>query len=421
MKTKLEKSLAALEKEAVKKLQQFVQIESTTGIEQKGQAFIAELMKEAGMEMDIWCPTDDDLKGLKGYDGCGADNLGDRPNVVGIAKGSGQGRSLILNGHVDTVPAGDLSKWIYGPYSGHIEDGELYGRGACDMKAGLLAAVFAYKAVKDAGIKLKGDVQIQSVIGEELGGVGTLACVGRGYQADGAIIMEPTSNVITTGEVGTMLFRIIIDGKPAHGSASYEGVNAIDKFCYVYKEIRNWADEYNQNSDEKKDPRFKNYKVPCDLSFGIVNAGTWCAMLPEFLTAEGRYGFPIKESVASARKLFEKELERISQQDEWLAEHPVRVEWYNVAWEPYDLPASHPLVTTLQEVCAEAGMSTEIGGNPYGTDIKYMNDMNTPAVIFGPGTIKKGHFVNESVPIKEYLQAINILARMIVRWCGAVE
>ncbi len=412
------KQVELITDEAVKGLQDILRIDSTTGQENEAQDHIEKLLKEVGMDVDKWCDTDEDLKNHPGYFGCGAKDLGDRPNVVGTAKGSGEGRSLILNGHIDTVPAGDLSQWRHGPFLGDIEDGLIYGRGASDMKSGLIAAYYAYKAVKNAGIALKGDVIYQSAISEENGGAGTLGIVNRGYKADGAIILEPTTNIITTAELGTMLFRIIVEGKAAHGSTSYEGVSAIEKFSYVYDELMKWNADVNKNSDEINDYRFKNYKVPADLSFGSVHAGTWPAMLPSDLVAEGRYAYTLKGSILSARNDFEKELARISENDPWLKEHPVKVEWFNVAWEPYNLQDVHPLPIALQECCEALGMNTELGGVPFGSDIKYMPYVDTPAVLFGPGTIKKGHFANESVDIEEYINAIEVLACMIVKWCG---
>ena len=157
----LQAAVLALKEEAVQTLQNVVRINSTTGQEQEAQAYIEQLMKSIGMEVDVWCPTDEELRQMDQYGTCGASDLGERPNVVGTVRGSGGGRSLIMNGHIDTVPVNDPSAWLYPPYSAEIIDDKMYGRGTSDMKSGLLSAIFAYKAIQKAGLRLKGDLHIE--------------------------------------------------------------------------------------------------------------------------------------------------------------------------------------------------------------------------------------------------------------------
>lgn len=418
---RLQMALDDLQEAAVKALQDVVRIDSTTGKEQMAQAYMEQLMKSLNMDVDVWCPTDDELSQMDQYGVCGASDLGERPNVVGTARGSGGGRSLILNGHIDTVPVNNPSAWIYPPYSAEIADGKMYGRGTSDMKSGLLAAVFAYKAICDAGIRLKGDVYIESVICEELGGAGSLACFQRNYYADGAIIMEPTDNTVTTAETGTMLMRVTIDGMPAHGSAPYAGVSAIEKWSFLLGKLNEWDHKRHEESPDSFDPRFRRYKMVAPICFGKVHAGNWCAMLPSELVAEGRLGFMLHETVESARDDFEKLLLQISKEDDWLRAHPPRVEWFPISWDAYDLEADHPLPLIMQKVCAEFQIEDQLGGIPYGTDIKYFKHTNIPTVLFGPGTITKAHYDNEYCFVSEYLKAIEVLAETIVRWCGVEE
>lgn len=418
---KLHEAVLALQEEAVKTLQDIVRIDSTTGKEQECQDYMAKLMKSVGLDVDMWCPTDEELRTMDQYDTCGAADLGERPNVVGVKKGSGGGRSLILNGHIDTVPVNNPDIWIAPPYSAEIIDGKMYGRGTSDMKSGLLASIMAFKAIQNAGIKLKGDVTIESVMCEELGGSGTLACFQRGYQADGAIIMEPSDTMVSTAETGTMLMRIIIEGMPAHGSAPYVGVSAIEKWCFVLEKLNEWDRKRHEASKDQKDPRFKKYKMVAPICFGKCHAGNWCAMLPNELVAEGRLGFMLDETVESIRADFEKLLADIAKQDEWLSVHPPRVEWFPISWDAYDLPSDHPLTVTMQGACADLGMNSELGAIPYGTDIKYFKYAGIPTVIFGPGTITKAHYDNEFVIVEDYLKEIGALAEIIVRWCGADE
>lgn len=415
---RVRKAVESLYEEAVGALSDLVRIDSTTGREQKAQDFIEQLMKSLNIEVDRWCPTDEELREMDDYSICGASNLGQRPNVVGIVRGAGNGRSLILNGHIDTVPVNEPDRWIYPPYSAQIADGKLYGRGSSDMKAGLIAALYAYKALKTAGIVLDGDLIIQSVISEEDGGAGALACHQRGYRADAAIIMEPTDTTVTTAETGTMLMRIILEGKPAHGSAPYAGVSAIEKWNFLLGRINEWDQARHAASPDSVDPRFSRYQMVAPISFGKVHAGNWCAMLPNELVAEGRLGFMLDGCVASARADFEQALLSIAQEDEWLSAHPPKVEWFPTAWEAYNLASDHPLVHEMQAACRAMELSDELGGIPFGTDIKFMKSANIPTVLFGPGTITKAHFDDEYVVIDEFKKAIGVLAYAILGWCN---
>ncbi|GAE44334.1 acetylornithine deacetylase [Mesobacillus boroniphilus JCM 21738] len=170
-------------------LQKLVQEPSTRGNESGAQAVIIEKCRELGLEMDIWEIGDSGLTVHPAFCSDRKDFTGN-PNAVGIMRGTGGGRSMILNGHIDVVPAGDPKDWDKDAYSGHIECGKLFGRGSTDMKGGTTSLLMAMEAIKNSGIKLKGDVIFQSVIEEESGGAGTLATVLRGYKADAAIILN---------------------------------------------------------------------------------------------------------------------------------------------------------------------------------------------------------------------------------------
>ena len=423
---KLNDAVQALHEEAVKLLQDVVRIDSTTGIEQEAQNYMEKLMKEIGFDkVDVWCPTQEELSPLSRYGGSGASTqeLGTRPNVVGTVKGSGGGRSLILNGHIDTVPVYHPEVWRFEPWSATIdEDGKLFGRGSTDMKSGLLAATMAVKAIKKAGIKLKGDLVLESVICEERGGCGSLACLQRGYDhADGAIIMEPTNTRVCTAETGTMLMRITVEGKPAHGSAPYAGVSAIEKWCYIMGKINEWDRARHEAAEDQHDPRFKDYQMVAPVCFGMVHAGNWTAMLPNELVAEGRLGFMTDQTVDSIRAEFEQLLQDISKDDEWLSVHPPKVEWMPMSWDAFNIKGSHPLPDTLQAAIRDLGMDDTLTAIPYGTDVKYFIEANIPCILYGPGIITLAHYDNEYVAVKDYLCEIASLAEFIIRWCGTEE
>ena len=137
-------------------------------------------------------------------------------NVLGHWKNEGNGKSLILNGHVDVVPTGLESSWTESPWSGLVKDGKIYGRGSCDMKAGLASGIFAIQILQDLGFKPNGNIMVQSVVGEESGGCGTLANIIKGYSADAAVILEPTSLKICPIQSGALTFRLTIPGRATH-------------------------------------------------------------------------------------------------------------------------------------------------------------------------------------------------------------
>src|SRR5699024_1575699 len=251
-------------------LQSIVQEPTTTGDEQEAQMLIAERLKKYGLEVDVWEPDYNELIKSEFFNPL-RDNYEGSPNVVGVLKGKENGRSLILNGHIDVVPSGDKSKWTQDPYSGKVIDGKLYGRGATDMKGGNMSTLIALETIIDLGIELKGDVIYESVIEEETGGAGTLAAIQRGYKADIAIIPEPSEMRIFPKQQGSLWFEITVTGVSAHGGTRYEGVSAIEKGWIVFDEIMKF--EEKRNEPLKKDPLYKGNPIPIPINIGQFNGG----------------------------------------------------------------------------------------------------------------------------------------------------
>lgn len=173
----------------VERLCSLIAIESTGGHETPMQERMGALMEGLGMDVDVWEIDLDALRRDPAY--CMEIERRHPLGVVGRT-GTGHGRSLVLNGHVDVVPAGELNRWSVPPWRGTLHEGRVYGRGAVDMKGGLCCALSALHALRDAGVRPRGSVILQSVVGEEDGGLGTLAAVRRGHTGDAAIVLEPT-------------------------------------------------------------------------------------------------------------------------------------------------------------------------------------------------------------------------------------
>ncbi|MEM7344421.1 MAG: ArgE/DapE family deacylase, partial [Chloroflexota bacterium] len=310
-----------------------VAVKSLSGEESPAQEHVAAQMSRCGLEVDMW---ELDFAKLSQHPAYSIEV--ERPHglgVVGIMGEDNGGKSLILNGHVDVVPAGDEVNWTYPPWQGTIENRRVYGRGALDMKGGLCCALFAAKAINDAGVRLKGKLMIESVIGEEDGGVGALATVLRGYQADGAIIMEPTELAIAPAQAGALNFRITVPGYSAHGAMREEGVSAIEKFFPLYQAIMALEAKRNETVD---DPLFARYRLPYPICIGTMRAGDWASSVADHLTFEGRYGVAVGEDIAAARQLFEDTVAQTANADPWLKNNPPQIEWWGGQFAPASIP-----------------------------------------------------------------------------------
>ena len=391
--------------------------------ENAAQELAAAEMRRAGLEVDVW---EIDFGALRRHPAFCWEV--ERPRGLGVVGALGEGRggrSLIFNGHVDVVPAGDESLWRYPPWRGTVAEGRVYGRGALDMKGGLACAIFAARAIRDAGVRLRGRLFVESVIGEEDGGCGTLAAVERGYRADGAVVVEPTELKVAPAQAGALNFRITVPGAAAHGCVREEGVSAIEKFIPLHAALMELERERNQRArtDVELGRLFGRYALPYALCIGTLRAGEWASSVPESLVFEGRYGVAPGEDIAAARRELERALAQAAQADPWLREHPPRLEWWGGQFAPAGTPAEHPLVQTVA-----GGYTAATGGQPvlegmtYGADMRLLvNEGRTPTVLFGPGDVRNAHRPDEYVPLADLEAAARALALTALRFCGYDE
>jgi acetylornithine deacetylase len=414
VKEKLSNWLFAKQDEAVEFLQNTVQEASTTGNETGVQKLIAKKLEEIGLEVDMWYPDGEELANHPNFCASRTD-FSFSPNVVGIWRGSGGGRSLVLNGHIDVVPEGDLNQWEHHPYSGKIIDGKLFGRGSTDMKGGNLSLLLAIQALKETGTKLKGDLYFHSVIEEESGGAGTLAAVLRGYKADAAIIPEPTNMKIFPAQQGSMWFRLTIIGKAAHGGTRYEGISAIEKAGVVLQAIHDLEMIRNKRIN---DPLYKDVPIPVPINVGKISGGNWPSSVPDSVVLEGRIGVAPHETLEEVKKELEDYLSNM--QDPWFIKHPVAVEWFGAQWLPGSIETDHLLMNTLSKNYKQVlGEEPIIEASPWGTDGGLLSQVgNTPSIVFGPGVTAVAHYPNEYIEISKIMEAAEIIALTIYDWCG---
>ena len=397
-------------------LQKLVQADSTQGNEKGAQEIVIEALHEIGLQIDIWEQSGDKLV-QHPYFVSPRTEFKESPNVVGVKKGTGGGRSLILNGHIDVVPAGDLEQWEHHPYSGKVIEGKLYGRGATDMKGGNVSLLLALSALQQLDIQLKGDVIFQSVIEEESGGSGTLAAILRGYKADAAIIPEPTNMNIFPKQQGSMWFLIHIKGRAAHGGTRYEGVSAIEKTLLVVEHINKLEIKRNERIT---DPLYSKIPIPIPINLGKIEGGNWPSSVPDHVKLEGRMGVSPEETMEEAKIEMESWIAKLKEVDPWFAEHPVAIEWFGARWVPGAVEVEHELMKKLiTNYSRIQGKTPIVEASPWGTDGGLLTKVGgTPTIVFGPGVTEKAHHPNEYIEIEKVFEAAEIIALTIIDWCG---
>jgi len=390
-----------------------VKRKSVTGDEDEAQRALADRLRSFGLEVDLW-RIDPGIRLHPAY--CDDGNRLDRLNLVArwVENGSADPAALLLNGHIDVVPEGERERWISDPYSGEIRSGTLYGRGSCDMKGGLAAAAIAIRAAMKLGIEPRRPILLESVVGEETGGLGTLAAIARGYRADAAVITEPTSLELCPVQAGALSFRLHVRGKSAHGAMRREGVSAVEKFWPVFRALESLECERHRGF---RHPLYPEGELVAPLSVGKVAAGNWPSTVPEELRAEGRFGIFPGEDCASAREAFEAAVRNVSDEDPWLSENPVGVEWFEGQFEPGETALDAPILDELRSCHREMlGSESSTHGVSYGSDLRlFTRYASMPAVLYGPGNVRVAHSANESVALEELVAAAEVLTLLIAR------
>ena len=416
-------------------LRELIAIPSLDGAESPAQRAVGAWMERAGFATDIW---QIDLRELaKHPDHCTEVERHEALGVVGWvgerAAERAAGGAAAAAAPADRTPAATscstaTSTWCPSATKPRGRHGRVYGRGAVDMKGGLVCALFAAKAIRDAGVRLRGRLSVASVVGEEDGGTGTLATILRGHTADGAVVVEPTELAVIPAQAGSLMFRLIVPGFSAHGCVREEGVNAIEKFLPLFTALRQLEAERcgvaTGAADVAGDPHsplFARYRLPWPIEIGTLQAGDWASSVPDRLVAEGRHGIAIGEEPAAARRAFEEAIARAAAADPWLAEHPPTVEWWGGRFDPAVTDPADPIVTAVVDAAtAVTGEAPPIEGVTYGADMRLLvNVGGIPTVLFGPGDVRVAHMPDEYVPIEELRTAAEALIVAALRFCGA--
>jgi acetylornithine deacetylase len=400
-------------------LTELVRIPSVSGTdpEHEIQARLARELAGAGLEVDHWRIPLDELMAEPDFPGVEVERQ-EAWGLVGRlpAKSSGGG-SLLLNGHVDVVPIGNPAAWSRpDAFSGQIVGDTLFGRGACDMKAGLVAALAAVQAVRRLGVPLRGELMLACVPGEEDGGLGSYAMLRRGWRADACVVPEPTGLDLVTANAGALTFRLRVPGRATHASRRTEGVSAVEKFLPVLAALQ--ALEAARNADV--DPLMARWPLAYPLSIGRLAAGDWASSVPDLLVAEGRLGVVLDEPMDSARSALETAVADACDTDPWLRDHPVTVEWWGGQFASGRLPASSDLADRMAAAhTAVGGGPLTTSGAPYGSDLRLLSGIGgIPTLHYGPGDALLAHAPDESVPLAEVATAARALSLLVLDVCG---
>ena len=429
--------------EMVQTLAALVRIPSIIGNEAPAQAFMRAHYEALGLEIDEFEPDREALQQHPAFVDSGISFVG-RRNVVGVMRKGGQGeagkgRSIILNGHTDLVSVEPISAWSHDPFGAEIVQvlgtsevpstyglGRMFGRGTQDMKSGLIANLFAVKALQACGVKLNGDVILQSVIEEESGGGGgTLACFERGYKADGFIATEPHWIDVCVAHPGILYFRVVVEGKSAHAGRAHLGVNAAVEAAPLISMLGAWdrerAETKHYEPFERSNPAARR---SCHLNVGVVRAGDWPSTVPGKCEIEVRMSFIPGESETTIKQEIEARVSAISQTSAWLQQHPPRVEYFGWHTEPWIQDERHPFVQEFVRVVSETRGGSDpmpqVMGMTAGLDTRFAALYDVPAFCWGPKGANM-HGADEYVELNSVIAVTRTLAAFLMEWCGASD
>jgi len=404
--------------EIVADLAALVRMPSVSGSDEEIgiQHLLSDRMIAMDLDVDTWQIPLEETLAEPDFPGVEVDRS-EAWGVVGRVAGRGSGPSLMLNAHVDVVPPGDPFSWNGAdPFSGKVTGNTVEGRGACDMKAGLVASLWAVRSITELNVPLRGDLVLATVVGEEDGGLGTYALLRRGWRPDACVIPEPTSLDIAPASAGALTFRITVPGAATHASRRLSGVSAIEKFIPIFAGLRRLEKERNAI----KHPLAARWELPIPIEIGKIAAGDWASSVPDTLTAEGRIGVAVGEDIPTARRALEEAVGAACQEDSWLRVHPATVEWWGGQFASGITDLDSAIISTVQRCHAEVSSSPQMmWATPYGSDLRLMQGMGgVPTIHYGPGDAGLAHGPREYVSIDELLIATRALALIALDHCG---
>jgi acetylornithine deacetylase len=379
---------------------------------------IGDLLRRRGYEVDDWHIDVEDLKDLRGY-GPIEHDFSKARTVVGTYRPSrASGRSLILQGHCDVVPAGPLDMWETPPFSPTIKGERMYGRGACDMKSGTIAALYALDAIKSAGLAPTGRIHFESVIEEESTGVGALSTLQRGYRADCCFIPEPTGGRMVRSQVGVIWFRLKVRGHPVHVFEAGSGSNAITAAFHLVQALQELETEWNRRA--MADKHFKAVEHPINFNPGIIKGGDWASSVPAWCDVDCRIAVLPGWSIKDCQQEIEACISAASRDHRFLSNNPPQVQWSGFLSEGYEL-----IDSAEQEAAFSKAFAATYGGQVADLSFTALTDTRFYGLNYGIPSLCFGasggamHGFNEYVDLPSLRQTTKAIALFVTEWCGA--
>jgi acetylornithine deacetylase len=386
------------------------------------QQHLADALSNAGANVEVWEPAPDEISGTRqipepiSFEG--------RPQMAGRFPGSGGGRSLLFNGHIDVVPSEPRDRWTSDPNRPEVRDGNLYGRGACDMKGGVAAMAFAAIVLAESDVRLKGDLIVNTVTDEESSGAGGLAAVRHGVRADAGIVTEPTAFDVWVGCRGSLSPTVVVEGRPGHAEMAQPhwrdggAVNAIEKMTVILDAIRRLREEWRDRPD-----KVHPYLSASDIVPAKISGGEWVVTYPSSCTLENELMYhPANADAEGWGTEVEREVTdwimRAARTDPWLAEHPPGITW-GLDIPPYEVDPEHPVVAAMLDASAAVGRPSRLSGLDSWFDAASFSRFGgTPCIGWGPSSIAWAHTIDEYVPVDDLVRCAQGLAIAAIRYCG---
>jgi acetylornithine deacetylase len=393
------------------------------------QGYLAQRLRQAGAEIDLFEPDAAAMAGQPlvppGLDFAG------RPQLIATLRGSGGGRSLVFNGHIDVVSAEPRGQWASDPFVAELRDGNLYGRGACDMKGGIASMVLAAEVLAELGAPLRGDLLVATNTDEESSGAGGSALVARGLRADAGIVTEPTNFDTWIACRGSEYGVITVPGRPGHAEVRQPewqhggAVNAIEKAAVVLAAIDSLRNEWAA-AEEYHHP---HVSAPSLLAT-MVRAGEWPVTYPAsceltiatmFVAAqadESGWGSHVR------REVEEWIVRYCAAHDGWLAAHPPTFDWWPNAVMPMDIPESDPIVAAMIRASSDVGSPGRVSGLDSWYDGATLTQLaGIPSIGYGPpgfnaDGVSVAHMIDEYVPVAGLVACAKGLAVAAMRFCA---
>ncbi|HWQ29938.1 MAG TPA: ArgE/DapE family deacylase [Negativicutes bacterium] len=385
------------------------------GLEANGQLYLIDVFRELGADEIV---TDDLKEEIIGksielyHEGNPGHNYDNRYNVYATFKGQG-GRSIMFNGHVDNLPADNEEGWNSPPLNPIVSDGKMHGIGVCDMKSGLMASIMSVELLRDAGIKLPGDVKIVSVVDEEGGGNGSINAALNGQRADAVVVCEPTNYELIAAHMGFVFFKVEVSGVAVHSGLKLSGVSAIEKAVKIMAAI-----------DELEHKWLLKYKHPLlpppSSNVGVISGGEAGSTIADYCCFKTCVHYlPVQMTYDQVVAEYTNAIDLCCEGDEWLKDHKPKITIYQSGGS-FEMDLKHEFVGTFKSAYkAAVGRDVRIVGSPAGCDSRTWNNIaKCPTLQYGPGSLEQCHTVNEYVTVEQYLDAILIYANLILEWCN---